>query len=349
MKKLLTVLLCGLMAVSLAACSNTETTVDETDTPDATEETMKIDKLVVYFVPSREPDEIITATEPLKVLLSNELAAMGYEVGEVDIQVGTTYEAVGEALSAGSADVGFIPGGTYTLYDDGCDVILTATRAGLSKDSSDAIDWNDGMPTEAAENQVTYYKGLIIAGPSETGRALAAKVNAGEDLTWEDVSSAKWGVRSVTSSSGYIYPSLWLTDNFESSITDLPDYVQTDSYGSSFARLASMQVDVITVYADARRDNDTKWMEDLARENEIWAETDVIGVTSNVYNDTISVRKDMDAGLKAALSDAFINIANTDEGKEVISIYSHEGYQVATSADYDAERAAQQLMNEASE
>ncbi|MEI3186688.1 MAG: hypothetical protein V8S27_01315 [Lachnospiraceae bacterium] len=40
-------------------------------------------------------------------------------------------------LSAGTTDVGFIPGGTYVLYDDGCEAIVTATRDGLSVDSDD--------------------------------------------------------------------------------------------------------------------------------------------------------------------------------------------------------------------
>ncbi len=127
-------------------------------------------------------------------MLTDELADLGYDVGEVEITVGTSYEAVGEALSAGTADVGLIPGGTYVLYDDGCDVLLTATRDGLSIDSDSAKDWNDNAPTEATTEQVTSYRALMIAGPSEKGKELAAKVNAGEDLTWEDVSSANWSV-----------------------------------------------------------------------------------------------------------------------------------------------------------
>ena len=103
----------------------------------------------IAFVPSREPEEIITATEPLKQMLTDELATLGYDVGEVDITVGTSYEAVGEALAAGTADVGLIPGGTYVLYDDGCDVLLTATRDGLSIDSDNAKDWNDNAPHRA--------------------------------------------------------------------------------------------------------------------------------------------------------------------------------------------------------
>lgn len=52
----------------------------------------------------------------------------------------------------------------------------------------------------------------------------------------------------------------------------------------------------------------------------------------------------MDEDLKAAIQEAFINIAQTDEGKEVISIYNHEGYQKAESSDYDNERKAQELV-----
>jgi len=90
----------------------TEATEAEAEVTDAAAETVKIDKLTIGFVPSREPDEIVTATEPLKELLTAELATQGYEVGEVDITVGTSYEAVGEGLSAGTIDIGLIPGGT---------------------------------------------------------------------------------------------------------------------------------------------------------------------------------------------------------------------------------------------
>lgn len=310
----------------------------------------KIDSLKVMFVPSRDPEDIITATEPLKQMLKDELAKEGFEIGEVEIEVGTNYEAAGEALSAGTADIGFIPGGTFVLYDEDVDVILTSTRQGLSKDSENPADWNDGKPTEKVEDQVTYYKGLIIAGPSEKGKELAEKINNGEELTWEDVDSAKWAVMSSSSSSGYIYPSIWLGNQFEGKkISDLANVVQSESYGSSVARLAAEQVDIIVGYADLRVDNAEDWEGDMNREASIFEETNVIGVTPNVYNDTVSVSKtspNMTDELKAAIAKAMINIAGTEEGKEVISIYSHEGYQEAKSEDYDTEREAQKILRE---
>lgn len=155
---------------------------------------------------------------------------------------------------------------------------------------------------------------------------------------------------SSSSSSGYIYPSIWLGKNFDGKqISDLSNVVQSDSYPSSVARLASEQVDIIVGFADLRRDNAEAWTKDMGREKSIWEETNVIGITPNVYNDTVSVSKNsevMTDELKEAVANAFINIAKTDEGKEVIAIYSHEGYQPATSEDYDTEREAQKILRE---
>ncbi|WP_026908359.1 phosphate/phosphite/phosphonate ABC transporter substrate-binding protein [Paucisalibacillus globulus] len=341
MKKVLLSLMAVMFIAVLAACGNSD---DKSSNDTASDNGNKvIEKLSVGFVPSREPEEIITATEPLKELLKEELSGLGYDVENVDITVGTNYEAVGEGLSAGTVDIGLIPGGTYVLYDDGAEVVLTATRAGLNNDSDNAKDWNDNKPTEASDEQVTYYRSLVIAGPSKKGQELAEKVNSGEELTWDDINSANWAVMSSSSPAGYIYPAIWLSDNYDKTITDLDNVVQADSYGSAFARLAAGQIDVVVTYADARRDNVDSWNGD----NSIWDDTNVIGVTPGIYNDTISVSnnsKIMDADLKEAIQKAFMNIAETDEGKEVISIYNHEGYQEATDSDYDNERKAQEIV-----
>jgi phosphonate transport system substrate-binding protein len=333
MKKLLLVLSVFVLVFTLASCQKEAKT------------------LTVYFVPSRDAAEILEATEPLKQLLKDELADLGYDFDEIIIEVGTTYEAVGEAMDSGTADIGFLPGGTYVLYAENgnIDVALTATRAGLSKDFPDAVDWNDGLATEGDSNaQVTYYRGLIIAGTSDAARAIAAKVNAEETVTWDDLDALQWCVRSSTSSSGYIYPTLWLMEHYDGKmISDLTNVTQTDGYGTSMAALASGTCDVATFYADARRTYESNWVdaEGYGQDDTIWAQTDVIGVTDPIYNDTISVSTiTVDADLLAAIQTAFINIAGTTEGAAIIDIYSHEGYEIATDADYDNERLAQDLL-----
>lgn len=351
-KKFLTGILAASCALSMTACQNSQPASGSASNGANAAGNATIDKMTIAFVPSRDPEEIVTLTAPLKGLLTSELAGMGYDVKNIDITVGTTYEAVGEGLDAGSVDIGFgMPGGTYVLYSDACDVILTSTRNGLSKDFDNAIDWNDGNPTDVTENQAVSYRSLLIAGPSEKGKALADKVNAKGELTWDDLNNVSWSIMNTSSSAGYVYPALWLEEAYGKSLPDLSSTVISDSYASAFARLASGQVDVLVTYADARRDYAEKWTSEYGRAESIWAETNVVGVTAPIYNDTITVSKNsdiMDSGLVAALQKAFINIAATDEGKEVISIYSHNGYQAASASDYDDERAAQKLLQELS-
>ena len=228
MKKIIALLLVAVMAIGFCACAAKTKTpaepaaTEETTTtePAATEETTEepaaeetettenqhFDKLTLEFVPSKDADVIITGTKNLPELVKAEMSKLGYDIDEVDITVGTSYDATGEAMSAGSIDLGWLPGGTYALYSDDVDVILTATRNGLSNDSTNPADWNgEANATKKDGPQVTYYRSLIYATPSEYGKELAAKVNAGEKLTWEDLDKATWAVQKTSSSAGYIF------------------------------------------------------------------------------------------------------------------------------------------------
>ena len=342
MKKLLALLLAAVLVVG---CTS------------AMAEAVKMDKLTLEFVPSKDADVIITGTKNLPELLKAEMLKQGYDIGEVDISVGTSYEATGEAMAAGTIDIGWLPGGTYALYSDEVDVILTATRAGLSNDSTDPKTWNgDANKTTPTDDQVTFYRSLIYATPSAYGKELAAKVNAGEALTWDDLNKANWAVLKTSSSAGYIYPTLWLMDNYDGKkISDLSNVVTLSGYGEAFAQAAAESVDIIVCYADGRRDYEDAWQlatdkqdatgkAGMGRTDTIWNELNVIGVTEPIYNDTVSITKANPAVYNPefikAMQTALINIIGTDEGKAIFSVYSHTGYAMATDADYDGARKA---------
>jgi len=346
MKKLCIVLLVlSTLIPCLLGQGNQETQMDE----------HHIEKLRVYFFPTREPEEIMTITAPLEHLLKDALKEEGYTVDNVDMSVGTSYEAVGLALASGSTDIGFISAITYSQYSKlGADVILTATRGGLNNDSLNPLDWNQNKPTVGdSEHQVSYYRSIILAGPSKKGRELAAKVNNGEKLSWDDLTSANWAVMSATSSSGYVYPTMWIQKNYHGkTVLDLSSVIQCDSYGSGFARLASKQVDLLCCFSDARRNYEDKWTTVFQSPHSIWDDTDVIAVSDKIMNDTISVSDNspcMSDAFKAALQNAFIHISQTDEGKKVIAVYSHQGYVKAQDADYDNARKAEALMKSISQ
>lgn len=315
---------------------------------DAVSEVKEVDALKIAFSPYADSDSIITATEPLESLLQSKLLEKGYDVGEIDMSVGTSYTAVGEALSAGSADIGFISGGNYVLFSENCDVLLTALRYAINKDSGNPAEWNDGTIEENTEEMSTYYRSVILAGPSEKGQALIEKVNNGEELTWEDLDSATWAVMGPTSASGYIYPCLWLQEKYGKSIRDLSNVVQSDSYTTSLARLASGQADVMVSYGHIRTKYAPDWMSEFGGTDEMVNQTGIIGVTEGIYNDMIAYSKTSevmaDEEFKQALGDAFIEIAQTEEGKEIISVFSQVGYEWGDDANYDGEREAQELL-----
>ena len=341
MKKFVALLLAALMVLGCTAMA----------------ETVKMDELTFQFVPSKDADVIITGTANLPALVKAEMAKLGYDIGEVKISVSTSYEACGEAMAAGAIDIGWLPGGTYAIFSQNkeVDVILTATRDGLSNDSTDPATWNgDANKTLPTDQQVTFYRSLIYAAPTEYGKQLAAKINNGEKLTWEELDKAVWAVGNTSSSAGYIYPTLWLMENYDKKVSDLSNVVQL-GYADAFAQAAAEQVDIIVCYADGRRDYEAAWntatdakdatgKAGMGRTDTIWNELNVIGVTAGIYNDTVAVTtanpEIYNPEFMTALQTALINIINTEEGKAIFSVYSHAGYAVATDADYDSARAA---------
>ena len=70
MKRSLALLLTLVMSLGLLAGCGSKDTVDEPQ-KDGESGAKQIETLKVAFVPSREPQEIITATEPLKQLVPN--------------------------------------------------------------------------------------------------------------------------------------------------------------------------------------------------------------------------------------------------------------------------------------
>ena len=345
MKKVVAMMLSLVLALGLmAGCGQKDAGKDSGGTK-------TIESLKIAFSPYADADQITTATEPLEALLKAKLLEKGYDVQNIDMTVGTSYTAVGEALSAGSADIGFISGGNYVLFSDDCDVLLTALRYGINKDSENPADWNDGPLEENTQDMTTYYRSIILAGPSAKGQALLAKVNSGEELTWDDLNSATWSVLAPTSASGYIYPSLWLQEHYGKTIADLDHVVQSDSHSTSLARLATGQADVMVSFGHIRIKNAPNWQEKFGGTAPMVEQTGIIGVTDGIYNDMIAYSKTSDLmadeDFRKALGEAFIEIAQTDEGKQIISVFSQVGYTWGKDSDYDGERAAQAMLKSA--
>ncbi len=362
MKKLLIVLLSVLMVVSLAACGS-----KEPETKDTT-----IDTLSISFVPSKPADAIIAAAEPLKEMLKTKLAEKGFVVENVTIDVGTNFAVVGEGMVSGTIDVGFLNSGTYILYSDGVDLLLEALRSGVGDADGRVIfpeegitPWNEGITTDAKE-LASGYAGLTYVNiATEKGADIYQKTLDGT-LTWEDLDSARWQSSSTTSGSGYIYPSLWLNNEFgegagneKRTIASLSSVTTDVAYSTMMENLLVGNCDVIVGYADIRKDAasteafEAAYAAEIAegKYENVWDVIKIIGVSDFIMNDCIAVASEkvdekMTPEFVKALQEAFLEIGSTEEGLACVAPYSHKGYQVGKDSDYDGTRAATELFKD---
>ncbi|QMS85157.1 InlB B-repeat-containing protein [Candidatus Xianfuyuplasma coldseepsis] len=302
--------------------------------------------LTIYLVPFRPGEELLDISEDLKTLMLAALEDAGSSYTDIEFYVGSTYETVGEALLVGIADVAYLPATTYVMYHDvessPIEPLVALTRIGLNKDYDDANLWNDGMPTTSdSQVQVPYYRSLIIAGPSAAGQAVAAKVNSGAPLVWDDVKDLNWCVRSVTSSSGYVYPNMWLNTKFGKTYDDITGYVTTTAgYGNSMSSLAAEICDVATFYADARRDYADEWETDYGK-TDIWTETNVIGVSAPIMNDVIAYNADnLDTTIIEILEEFFVTLGDDPMYWQLSGLFYNDGFILIDDTDYDPVREA---------
>lgn len=366
MKKLLVVLLSALMVFSLFGCTKKEETV----------ESKEIDTLSIAFVPSKPADAILEAAEPLKELLKAKLLEKGYTVNNVDITVGDSFAVVGEGMIAGSIDVGFLNSTTYITYATGSSdsvvLLLEALRSGVGDATGRVIfpsegltPWNEGITTDASE-LANGYAGLVYVNiATEKGKDIYEKTLDGT-LTWEDVDSAKWNSSSVTSGSGFMYPSLWLDELFgtgvgqeKKTIANLSNVVTDVAYSTMMDNLLAGQCDVIVGYADIRKDEastvsfEAAYAEEIAAgtyEN-VWDIIKIVGVSDFIMNDTISVANEsvdpkMTPEFCTALQETFLELAQTEEGLACVAPYAHAGYQVGSDSDYNGTRAVAELFKD---
>ncbi len=317
MKKLLSLTLLFVAIFALSACGGDD----------------ELTELNVVFVPSRDAAEILDATEPLAELLKTELNDLGYNFDTINVTVSSDYAAAAEAARAGTADVVFLPGGTYVTYADGLVPILAAARDSLNKDFTVASQWNDGQPTLniTGSKDATTYRSIIIAGQSAKGRELAAIINGGGELTWADIEDAAFCTGGPTSSASYVYPNLWLDEEFGHAIEDMSNAVDAGGYGGSVSQIEAETCDIAALYGDARMHNPFS-------DGDIFQLTDVIAVTEPIANDGIQVGGHINVKLAEALQIAFMNLINDPANEAIFDIYSHSAYAPTTFVAYEGSR-----------
>jgi phosphonate transport system substrate-binding protein len=297
-KSLLVILTLVLVAMLLGACGGG----DEVDLSDIGTEDHPIK---VLFVPSVNVDFMIASGDAIAQALSD-ASGLYFEVS-----VPTSYAATLEEMCASPTDtIGFIPAMGYVLANELCGVepALASVRYG----------WN------------VYWTQFI------------SRRDSGID-TLEDLDGKTWGFPDTTSTSGYLYPSALFTDM---GITP-SDQVETGGHTETVRAVYLGEVDFGTTYFSAPLLPEGTWamgddpdvpddvVEDCAPNEEgklycgdyrvldarssnteempdVVQVIQIVGLTPEIPNDTMSFSPDFPEDLKQQIIDAIVAYVNSE-------------------------------------
>ena len=348
MKKILKSLAFLSVLFSLASCDLTSLTSQTTSVyvdPNP-------DTIVVRFIPSNAAladPVMLLKLKGIELMLEEQIPQYDF-----DVDVTTSYETLIEGMNSGQIHIGFLTSQQYafmTVENPGkVEVLLTSVRnayaAQIDNDGKEIKDVNtlianinddDYLGALNTEVKVGAYYSMLVVKTED--------YLAGLD-TLADLVGKKVGVGSVTSGSGYVYPAVLLHENGLKFVTDAADGVDeiqavTIAGGHQSQLMAVLNGDVDAAFAfwDARVGTTAFDAYNAVEGQNAFHDLKVIGLSTGIYNDTISAVSTLTDDLKAKIQQAFIDIIATDAGKQALTVYNHTGYLVAHDEDYDGERA----------
>ena len=269
------------------------------------------DPIQVLFVPSVDVDFMISSGDLIEQAL-NEATGLYFEVS-----VPTSYAATIEEMCASPTNtIGFIPAMGYALANQLCGVepALASERYG----------WN------------VYWTQFIVARDSDFE-------------TIADLDGATWGYPSISSTSGYLYPTALFN---EQGIT-IGETVETGGHPQSVRAVYLGEVDFATTYFSAPLLPEGRWTTDMAPDipdefiddcglNEdgklycgdyrvldaratitdeapdVVQKVRILGLTPEIPNDTMSFSPDFPDALKQIIIDAITAYVGTDACAETL-------------------------------
>ncbi|MCA9937212.1 MAG: phosphate/phosphite/phosphonate ABC transporter substrate-binding protein [Anaerolineales bacterium] len=218
----------------------------------------------------------------------------------INANVGTDFAAVREAMGAGQAHIGWLNTFNYVLAHEKYGVDVALVTQRFGS---------------------TTYTGQIIVR-ADSGIASLADLK-GKVMCWVDPNST----------SGYIIPRILLQANGINPDTDFSQTIEAGSHNNVVTQVYNGDCDAGATFVDARSSVEA----DLP---DVKEKVVVLATTADIPNDSVSFIKDFPADTRDQVVIALLEIADTDQGKEVLNnLYSIEALQAADDSFYDAFRA----------
>ncbi|GAA3652201.1 phosphate/phosphite/phosphonate ABC transporter substrate-binding protein [Microbacterium marinilacus] len=307
-------------ALVLAGCGGGPSTGTSTEPADGEDPT----ELVLGLVPSQDVDQLVLDAEELGTLLEEELGV------PVETSVSSDYTALVTAMQAGQADIGmFGPIALVQAADQaGAVPVLQSVRYGSS---TYVTQWYtadtdrfclDEVVTD--EEGYTFCNGTDSAENGPVGEDALASITADETIAFVDEGSA----------SGYYYPATQLQQVAGIDPLDLTNAFFAGGHPNAVLAVESGDATVGVSFNDAR----TEVVEEIPT---IGEDLTVFAWSTDIPNDGVAVSGDLSEEWQQRIADAFLAVADTDDGVAVLqAVYNIDGL---VPADLDALDAARQV------
>ncbi|WP_273478311.1 phosphate/phosphite/phosphonate ABC transporter substrate-binding protein [Ignavigranum ruoffiae] len=260
--------------------------------------------LEVQFVPTNNDGSMQAKAEPFAKYLSEKLGR------EVNVTLATDYSTIVQAMASGQVDIGIMPPAAYTQAREmgAAEALLTSVLG--------AFDDETGEPLEG-ETTGSFRAEILVKADSDLKDV--------KDLVGKNIATL-----NPSSASGYIYPIAELKNQgidlvSEANLTvvnDIPSMITAILNGQQDAGFSFQG----TRYVFSKAFPDNKLPEDLR----------VLYLSEGeIPNDAIAVQPKMDADLKEKVKQTFLEMNQTDEGKDIMALWNHLGYVEADESVYD--------------
>jgi phosphonate transport system substrate-binding protein len=249
-----------------------------------------IESLTVAISPNISIEVFNQVDKDFEKELKAQLREEGYDVQKLELIRATSNHQAGEMVISGLADIAFISKLTYfDLKDQGLMPLLTQLEPSYNLDPSLMDAWNDQTQLDVGKTLQATHRAALYLGSSNYAVELRNKLNTGDQLTWIDLNGAKWCHILVTSLEGYIYPSLWLIENYERRIVELFDHeLVVRGYDELMMRVANQECDIIVGPEDIRDQYASKWSsEGYDRSSSIYSELELFALTAAIPHDVV--------------------------------------------------------------
>lgn len=249
-----------------------------------------IESLTVAISPNISIETFNQLDKNFEKELKAQLREEGYDVQELELIRATNNHQAGEMVISGLADIAFISKLTYfDQKEQGLMPLLTQLEPSYNLDPTAIDAWNDQTQLDASKTLQPTHRAALYLGSSTRAMELRNKLNTGEQLTWIDLNGAKWCHVLVTSLEGYIYPSLWLIENYDRRIVELFDHeLVIRGYDELMMRVANQECDIIVAPEDIRDQYASKWSsEGYDRSASIYSELELFALTDAIPHDVV--------------------------------------------------------------